>query len=214
VIWTLSSDRGFFIYVKTLDWGKSEMNRVLAICVIGVFLAICGSAYAELVTFSDWSSTPQTNGDVTYTLLEYTDAFSETDGLNIFTNSLGNPQMNSWIFKVPFNGGSFTYRIDIDAPNYIFDFVSMSYSPTDSAMTTTVTAGSSNLTLTQPGNPLEYLGDAYTSLTVTNNFASGQITPGGFTNAFKLEQVPVPGAVWLLTSGLLGLVGLRKKIKN
>ena len=32
--------------------------------------------------------------------------------------------------------------------------------------------------------------------------------------AFSVAEVPIPGAVWLLGCGLVGLVGLRRKIKN
>ena len=29
-----------------------------------------------------------------------------------------------------------------------------------------------------------------------------------------MSEVPIPGAVWLLGSGLIGLVGIRRKLKN
>jgi hypothetical protein len=35
-----------------------------------------------------------------------------------------------------------------------------------------------------------------------------------FVDNFSLDPVPIPGAVWLLGSGLIGLVGLRKKLKK
>ncbi len=31
---------------------------------------------------------------------------------------------------------------------------------------------------------------------------------------WELHTVPIPGAVWLLGSGLLGLVGIRRKLKK
>jgi hypothetical protein len=43
-------------------------------------------------------------------------------------------------------------------------------------------------------------------------------SPGVLENrssAFKeFSTVPIPGAVWLLGSGLIGLLGLRKKFKS
>jgi hypothetical protein len=34
---------------------------------------------------------------------------------------------------------------------------------------------------------------------------------GGFIDDVKLDAVPIPGAIWLLGSGLLGLVGIRRR---
>lgn len=36
---------------------------------------------------------------------------------------------------------------------------------------------------------------------------------GGFIDNVELNAVPIPGAVWLLGSGLLGLIGIRRKKK-
>ena len=54
---------------------------------------------------------------------------------------------------------------------------------------------------------------------------AGSITSGGVGNAannlagninfdFNVSPVPIPGAAWLLGSGLIGLVGIRKKFKK
>lgn len=43
--------------------------------------------------------------------------------------------------------------------------------------------------------------------TLTDNYI-------GITNLTTAGPVPLPGAVWLLGSGLLGLVGLRRKFKR
>ena len=42
----------------------------------------------------------------------------------------------------------------------------------------------------------------------------GQIIANGNDEAFLLTPVPVPGAFWLLGSGLLGLVGMRRRMKT
>lgn len=45
-----------------------------------------------------------------------------------------------------------------------------------------------------------------------NNFTSLSFTEGTYTGGFSAgQQVPIPGAVWLLGSGLVGFVGLRRK---
>lgn len=49
------------------------------------------------------------------------------------------------------------------------------------------------------------------------DFSGDWIPYGGSTYAFELyngNPVPLPGAVWLLGSGLLGLIGLRKKLRS
>lgn len=66
-----------------------------------------------------------------------------------------------------------------------------------------------------PGGPIEYLGLFNLDYLRTN--------PSGFTSDFvdaKIQEiqntppVPIPGAVWLLSSGLVGIVGLRRKMKK
>ena len=39
-------------------------------------------------------------------------------------------------------------------------------------------------------------------------------SPGAFPQEVKFHATPIPAAVWLLGSGLVGLVGLRKKSSN
>lgn len=39
-------------------------------------------------------------------------------------------------------------------------------------------------------------------------------TPASTWAVFNTSAVPIPGAVWLLGSGLIGIVGIRRKIRN
>ncbi len=41
----------------------------------------------------------------------------------------------------------------------------------------------------------------------------GQIPEGGISLA-SINNVPIPGALWLLGSGLIGLLGLRRKLRS
>jgi hypothetical protein len=53
----------------------------------------------------------------------------------------------------------------------------------------------------------------YTGLTFSNEW-SGAVNGGVTTMNFDCHPVPIPSAVWLLGSGLLGLVGFRGKFKK
>lgn len=91
-----------------------------------------------------------------------------------------------------------------------------------------------NLTLVSPRNPM--WGDIYAKdgggkktpvYAVNNGFGSDPTDPisngnlynsvtktGGWALVPDTTAVPIPGAVWLLGSGLLGLLGFRKKRKS
>jgi hypothetical protein len=42
----------------------------------------------------------------------------------------------------------------------------------------------------------------------------GTPAPGGWTRTEVGAPVPIPGAIWFLGSGLIGLIGIRKKLKK
>ena len=66
-------------------------------------------------------------------------------------------------------------------------------------------------------NDLLINGDGWTLQTASDINDNGQIVGsaifGGQTRAFLLNPVPVPAAVWLFGSGLIGLVGLARRKK-
>jgi len=53
--------------------------------------------------------------------------------------------------------------------------------------------------------------DDYTIAFAAIGGANDQEKLGGFIDKVELNAVPIPGAVWLLASGLLGLVGIRRR---
>ena len=52
--------------------------------------------------------------------------------------------------------------------------------------------------------------------TISLLFLDGETIYGTNTSidAVSIDAVPIPGAVWLFASGLLGLVGIRRRVKG
>jgi hypothetical protein len=48
-------------------------------------------------------------------------------------------------------------------------------------------------------------------MTSTDNYLEGARLEGEVSGTLKTSVVPVPGAVWLFGSGLISLIGLRRK---
>ncbi len=189
-------------------------KTLLTIVVFCIFVV---NANAGLITFNNWGANPQTVDNVTYTLNGYSDAFNSAGQVNLFTNSGGNAQLNTWPTTYLLNlsdGDYFEYTIQT-ASGYEFDWAAMSYNvAAGSSMTTQITAGGNTYSLTQPGNPFIDFGNGITSLTVRNIFTAGQIQGSSHTNSFAVAATPIPGAIWLLGTGVLGLFGLRRKFQG
>ena len=60
------------------------------------------------------------------------------------------------------------------------------------------------------------LSTSFTADSVTLSYGGGTLPCNGFDANIELQTraVPLPGAVWLLGSGLLGLAGVRKRFKR
>ena len=56
----------------------------------------------------------------------------------------------------------------------------------------------------------KFLFDIVNANTPSNTYAAG---PENFDN-LSFNQVPIPAAAWLLGSGLIGLVGIRRKFSE
>jgi hypothetical protein len=81
-------------------------------------------------------------------------------------------------------------------------------------------------TLQYSTNLSPYIGNAFFNLIVTpvsdlaKSISGGKITEVAYTDTFRTDAkvtysytaTPIPGAVWLLGSGLVGMIGLRRKL--
>lgn len=75
--------------------------------------------------------------------------------------------------------------------------------------------------ITSNWSPSTDLSDNYLSLILTFDSANDSVdftsSEGGVNNLYleiQAEPIPIPGAVWLLGSGLIGIAGVRKKFKK
>ena len=146
---------------------------------------------------------PEKTKDISHFILEVTEdgnpfnIFGDTDafeGPKTWTEASGNPEMPNDIYgiKFDFGGSPATYTIIIDrAPVYGVFYAKDGRDDGDE-----VVAWSNAL------NSPTYRTD------------SGFTTTDFIVRPDSVGVVPVPGAVWLLGSGLIGLAGIRKKFKS
>jgi len=92
--------------------------------------------------------------------------------------------------------------------------LSVSTAGTQSAMLWTSSDGMIDLkALLGTSSSFSYLTAAIT-INDKGQIVGQGVTTNGNTHAFLMTPVPIPGAVWLLGSGLAGLAGLRRFRKN
>lgn len=59
-----------------------------------------------------------------------------------------------------------------------------------------------------------YPDGTFTTSRVIDIYPNYDIDPALFDLNFHISTVPIPGAIWLLGSGLIGLIGIRRKFKK
>jgi len=62
--------------------------------------------------------------------------------------------------------------------------------------------------------PLFHSGDVNTSIGIAMSFDLTAGDTADFTTSFEVNPVPVPAAIWLFGSGLLGLIGMARRKKS
>ena len=73
-----------------------------------------------------------------------------------------------------------------------------------------ITVSGNNVYGTESYGVVQFIG-TYNSISWTNPAYEAWY---GFTVGANVNPVPIPGAVWLLGSGLIGLIGLRRKFRK
>ena len=100
--------------------------------------------------------------------------------------------------------------------NPLTDVISNAWDDESNSFYSVVSAGNL-VTITFPDLTAHLGGDpTYAKLTFTSDYGShsGWNTPEYLYTTLETTPVPIPGAVWLLGSGLLGLAGIRRKLRG
>jgi hypothetical protein len=108
----------------------------------------------------------------------------------VLTNSAQLDQGFRWVSVSPTTLGAGTYRIGASVNDDDWYFY-------DTASQTTT-------------SPVSYVGGVYLLGSFAYPAEIGYVNYGRFGPDFQFKPVPLPGAGWLLGSGLLGLAGLRR----
>jgi len=175
-----------------------------------LMLAGLGSAHAALVAFN-------LTGTVTYD--------DTLNGTNIFGLSAGDPVTATGTFDDSLIGGDIVSGSGSIAVSTITDLV---ITVGSQVFTETDDNGSGQLDIVN-GTALDGMGSAgfvyagtnphlFTSDAGTDSFTGSQDDSStnifGVWHTFTLTPVPVPAAVWLFGSGLLGLAGVARRKKT
>ncbi len=165
----------------------------------GTYKPIPQTASFGAVTGEDYNSTISgayfTNTTYAYLSMSTGDQFAKKFG----GTSGDDPDWFKLIIKGIDNGGNYTGTVDFYLADFRFADNSKDY----------IVDKWTWVDLTGLGKVvgLEF------SLASSDNSAYGMNTPAYFAMD-NLNAVPIPGAVWLLGSGLIGLIGIRKKVIN
>jgi len=186
------------------------MKSILRLLTATLLLVGLGSgAQAALVTFN-------LTGSVTYD--------DTGDGSNVFGLSVGDPVTATGTFDDSLIGGNIISGSGTIAVSSIPDLVitvgSEIFTASDdngsgllTIISGTVIDGIGPAGFVYSGtNPNLFTSDATETFIGTEDNYNSQIF--GTWNTFTLTPVPVPAAVWLFGSGLLGLVGVARRKRN
>lgn len=190
-------------------------------------------------TFVDWQSIDPINniatgniGTVSVTFTGSDINFGVTDGTSTrFDEVYFNPSLASTddVYFVGFSS-IYHYNFSFSSPveNPVFHFGSLASTLTFSGISPTRISGEDDFTVVgstvsgvlndtpsgHDANGTVMLAGVFTSIDFTAEYTYSSTIPDGIRTQFGGTVVPIPGAIWLLGSGLVGLVGFRKKLKK
>lgn len=158
-------------------------KKIFAVILILMLVSICQSEAATTYQLEI--------GGINYS------GVADLDRIAGFEGSISGTAGTDWILGTIFGSYDIEWGFD-EGPGTYFggsDFSSSESFPlNDGIILTIISPNDTPLTLTS-FDPYDYDVDAY----------------GGSVNA-SLNAVPIPGALWLLGSGLIGMVGVRRKV--
>jgi hypothetical protein len=187
------------------EWNTSTSDWKACICQMVAFRALQAvGQYADITDFTSAGTDILTGWNTDGPVELYVDRMVWTEGANFaYADPITpNPQLDlddAW-YEYTINGT--TYRVESQAGNYAF---------TDDTGHAGYQAGWDFF------DYREFVKDGGSG--AKKSYFSGVIRPQIVNNfkgatSFDVAPVPVPAAVWLLGSGLIGLAGLRRKDRS
>ena len=162
------------------------MKRLISICLCLGILAVVPSSFAAVYQIDAHAISPTINGDFSIT---FNDS-SPNDGILTIGEIVSFSGVSFW------SGGWGPYEEVIQTPGYQFSSsLSIQYSGN-------WYSGQENWIFMDPDNSYPVM--SVSAYAYTYNVADSSNT----------SPVPIPGAIWLLGSGIIGLAGVRLKRKH
>jgi hypothetical protein len=192
-----------FVWVDTAGTGSGSLSLTLPGTITTNTFSVATTSLAQ--AFNDITAFQYTFSDgLTINLSNLTAAYATAGNIE-FTNSSGNPITNpAWATSNASHGG-----FGSGTPDLITGFI---FSDVNSVPHQTVgTGGLSNWKISEPLSLITNVGQGSNQITPTIGTASND---AGYWKLSSLTPVPLPGAAYLLISGMGGLVFLARRRKE
>ena len=153
---------------------------------------------------------------------------SDLSEISYYTKWISGLDWQIKIYTIPFEGGWYGHRFNFKRPNPADNDWHQYNTTTDLAVEWIVSGigaseHPSGVFLTDLDVPygsetimfIDIISSYMTDSPPGDSYLDGiGITLGSDTATMDLAAVPIPGAVWLLGSGLVGLIGIRRKLRS